>query len=59
MEVKMMCWKSLGMEPSEKFPAFRDKFIAILEISNTCINVFLFTVIPLCFHGLQGSGVGV
>lgn len=51
MEVKIMCWKSLGMEPLEKLPTFRDNFIPILEISNTYINIILFTVIPLCFHG--------
>lgn len=39
------------MEPLEKLPTFRDNFIPILEISNTYINIILFTVIPLCFHG--------
>lgn len=61
MEVKITHWKKLGMEPLEKLPTYRDKFILILEISNTFTNVFLFTAISLCFHvSLRKQGkVGV
>lgn len=61
MEVKITHWKELGMKPLEKLPTFRDKLILILEVSNTFTNVFLFTVILLCFHGSlrQQGKVGV
>lgn len=42
-----MHWKELGMKPLEKLPTFRDKFILILEISNT-FKMYFYSQLSHC-----------